>query len=108
MAPIKTKAKNLDMTQGEPARLLVLFAIPMLIGGIFQLMYNMTDTLVVGRFASVDALAAIGATGSTTSKVSASVGERRAGGEGGAAEGLLEAAFTQGACSTGPYSLHQP
>ena len=69
MAPIKTKAKNLDMTQGEPARLLVLFAIPMLIGGIFQLMYNMTDTLVVGRFASVGALAAIGATGSTTSLI---------------------------------------
>lgn len=69
MAPVKTKAKNLDMTQGEPARLLVLFAIPMLIGGIFQLMYNMTDTLVVGRFASVDALAAIGATGSTTSLI---------------------------------------
>ena len=69
MAPIKTKAKNLYMTQGEPARLLVLFAIPMLIGGIFQLMYNMTDTLVVGRFASVDALAAIGATGSTTSLI---------------------------------------
>lgn len=69
MAPIKTKAKNLDMTRGEPARLLVLFAIPMLIGGIFQLMYNMTDTLVVGRFASVDALAAIGATGSTTSLI---------------------------------------
>ena len=69
MAPTKTKAKNLDMTQGEPARLLVLFAIPMLIGGIFQLMYNMTDTLVVGRFASVGALAAIGATGSTTSLI---------------------------------------
>ena len=69
MASVKTKAKNLDMTQGEPARLLVLFAIPMLIGGIFQLMYNMTDTLVVGRFASVDALAAIGATGSTTSLI---------------------------------------
>ena len=67
MAPIKTKAKNLDMTQGEPARLLVLFAIPMLIGGIFQQMYNMTDTVVVGRFVSVEALAAIGATGSTTS-----------------------------------------
>ena len=38
MAPIKTKAKNLDMTQGKPARLLVLFAIPMLIGGIYQRM----------------------------------------------------------------------
>lgn len=69
MASTKMKAKNLDMTQGEPARLLVLFAIPMLIGGVFQLMYNMTDTLVVGRFASVDALASIGATSSTTSLI---------------------------------------
>ena len=55
------------MTQGSPIRLLVLFAIPMLIGSVFQQMYNMTDTVVVGRFVSVEALAAIGATGSTTS-----------------------------------------
>lgn len=60
------KRKSLDMTQGEPAKLLILFAIPMLIGGIFQLMYNMVDTIVVGRFVSIDALAAIGATSSTT------------------------------------------
>ena len=69
MANGRRKAANLDMTKGGPARLLVLFAIPMLIGGVFQLMYNMTDTLVVGRFASVDALAAIGATSSTTSLI---------------------------------------
>lgn len=69
MANGRRKAANLDMTKGEPARLLVLFAIPMLIGAVFQLMYNMTDTLVVGRFASVDALAAIGATSSTTSLI---------------------------------------
>lgn len=60
------KRKSLDMTQGEPTKLLILFAIPMLIGGIFQLMYNMVDTIVVGRFVSIDALAAIGATSSTT------------------------------------------
>lgn len=60
------KNASLDMTQGEPARLLILFAIPMLIGGVFQLMYNMVDTIVVGRFVSLDALAAIGATSSTT------------------------------------------
>lgn len=60
------KSKSLDMTQGKPAKLLVYFAIPMLIGSIFQLMYNMVDTIVVGRFVSVDALAAIGATSSTT------------------------------------------
>ncbi len=61
------KRKSLDMTQGEPAKLLVLFALPMLIGSIFQLMYNMVDTIVVGRYVSLDALAAIGATGSTMS-----------------------------------------
>lgn len=63
----KERAKSLDMTQGGPIRLLVLFAIPMLIGSVFQQMYNMTDTVVVGRFVSEEALAAIGATGSTTS-----------------------------------------
>ena len=36
----KTKAANLDMTQGSPAKLLILFAIPMWIGGVFQLMYK--------------------------------------------------------------------
>lgn len=59
------KRAGLDMTVGEPARLLILFAIPMLIGGVFQLMYNLVDTIVVGRFVSIDALAAIGAAGST-------------------------------------------
>lgn len=48
------------MTQGEPAKLLLLFALPMLIGSVFQMMYNMVDTIVVGRFVSVEALAAIG------------------------------------------------
>lgn len=60
------KRAGLDMTEGSPIRLLVLFAIPMWIGGIFQLMYNLVDTVVVGRFVSIDALAAIGAAGSTS------------------------------------------
>lgn len=63
---MKEKRANLDMTQGNPTKLLVLFAIPMWIGGVFQLLYNMVDTIVVGRFVSLDALAAIGATTSTT------------------------------------------
>ena len=62
----KKKAANLDMTQGSPAKLLIFFAIPMLIGGVFQLMYNMVDTIVVGRFVSIDALAGIGAASSTS------------------------------------------
>ena len=60
------KQASLDMTQGSPTKLLILFAIPMLIGGVFQLMYNMVDTIVVGRFVSIDALAAIGAASSTS------------------------------------------
>lgn len=62
----KEKAANLDMTQGSPTKLLILFAIPMWIGGVFQLMYNMVDTIVVGRFVSIDALAAMGAASSTS------------------------------------------
>ncbi len=66
MTKTEMKRGNLDMTQGEPARLLIRFALPMLVGGIFQLMYNMVDTIVVGRFVSIEALAAIGATSSAT------------------------------------------
>lgn len=62
----KKRSAGLDMTQGDPAKLLVLFAIPMWIGGVFQLMYNLVDTIVVGRFVSIEALAAIGAAGSTS------------------------------------------
>ena len=56
----------LDMTQGDPMRLLIRFAIPMLIGSVFQLLYNLVDTMVLGRFVSAQALAAVGATSSTT------------------------------------------
>lgn len=57
----------LDLTQGDPMRNLVVFAIPMLVGSIFQLMYNMVDTIVLGQFVSPLALASVGATGSTFS-----------------------------------------
>lgn len=60
------KTQTLDMTQGNPVKLIVTFALPMLIGSVFQLMYNMIDAMVVGRFVGADALASIGATGSTT------------------------------------------
>lgn len=59
-------ANNGDMTRGNPTKLLVMFAIPMMIGGVFQLMYNMVDTIVLGRFVGAGALASIGATTSTT------------------------------------------
>ena len=62
---MQKKSTSLNMTQGDPAKLLIVFAIPMFIGGLFQLMYNMVDTIVVGRYVSIEALAAIGATSST-------------------------------------------
>lgn len=52
------------MTEGSPARLIVLFTIPLLIGNIFQQFYNLADTLIVGRTIGVNALAAVGCTGS--------------------------------------------
>lgn len=54
------KRKNIDMTEGEPLKLLLTFAIPILFGNIFQLLYNMADSIIVGRFVSADALAAVG------------------------------------------------
>ena len=53
-----------DMTKGNPVKLILLFSIPLLIGNIFQQFYNMVDTIIVGRFVGVDALAAVGSTGS--------------------------------------------
>lgn len=53
-----------DMTQGSPIKLIVMFTIPLLIGNVFQQFYNMADTLIVGRTIGVDALAAVGSTGS--------------------------------------------
>lgn len=64
---MKNAQKSIDMTQGNPAKLILLFAIPMLVGSVFQLLYNMVDTIVVGRFVSTEALAAIGATSSASS-----------------------------------------
>ena len=57
---------ELDMTKGSPAKLITKFIIPIIIGNIFQQLYSMVDTIIVGRFVGVDALAAVGATGSVS------------------------------------------
>lgn len=57
---------ELDMTKGRPTGLIMKFIIPIIIGNIFQQLYSMVDTIIVGRFVGVDALAAVGATGSVT------------------------------------------
>lgn len=53
-----------DMTKGSPMRLILGFAVPLLFGLIFQQFYSMVDTIIVGHYLGVDALAAVGATGS--------------------------------------------
>lgn len=57
---------NINMTQGDPTRLLVRFAIPMLIGNLFQQAYSLADSMIVGQLLGANALAAVGATGSLT------------------------------------------
>lgn len=50
----------IDMKKGNPTKLMLKFAFPMLIGNIFQQLYNMVDSIVVGRFIGKNALAAVG------------------------------------------------
>lgn len=57
------KISTNDMTVGSPMRLLLSFSIPLFIGNIFQLLYNMVDTYIVGQIIDYKALAAVGATG---------------------------------------------
>lgn len=57
--------KTRDMTVGSPAGNILFFSVPVLLGTLFQQVYNMTDTIIVGQFLGEDALAAVGATGST-------------------------------------------
>ncbi len=53
-----------DLTTGSPTKLIIGFSIPMLFGYLFQQLYNLVDTVIVGKFLGVDDLAAIGSTGS--------------------------------------------
>lgn len=58
--------KNItDMTVGSPAVHIIKFTLPLLLGNLFQQLYNMVDSIVVGKFVGGDALAAVGACGST-------------------------------------------
>ena len=52
------------MTVGSPVKLIIQFMIPMFLGNVFQQFYNIVDSIVAGQFIGVDALAAIGSTGS--------------------------------------------
>ena len=54
-------AQTKDMTSGKPAGLIFFFALPLMLGNIFQQLYIVVDTAVVGQVAGVEALAALGA-----------------------------------------------
>lgn len=54
---------ELDMTKGSPAKLIARFIVPLIIGNLFQQFYSMIDTIIVGRYVGLQALAAVGSTG---------------------------------------------
>ena len=66
LSKAKSRPADVDMTEGGIAKHLITFAIPLLIGNLFQMMYNMVDTWVVGRFVSDAAFSAVGTLGSVT------------------------------------------
>lgn len=53
-----------DLTSGNPFKIILLFTLPLMLGNLFQQFYSLADTIIVGRFVGVNALAAVGATGS--------------------------------------------
>lgn len=50
-----------DLTTGSPARKLLAFTAPMLVGALFQQLYSIVDSVIIGRFVNLDALAAVSA-----------------------------------------------
>ncbi len=55
-----SKHSMTDMTQGDPRKLILMFSVPLLIGNVFQQLYNMVDSIVVGNYVGKIALAAVG------------------------------------------------
>lgn len=54
------KSTMTDMTEGNAYKLILLFSLPLLVGNVFQQLYNMVDSIVVGNFIGDKALAAVG------------------------------------------------
>lgn len=52
-----------DLTNGEPIKIILFFTIPIVLGNVFQQLYNMADTIIVGQFVGANALAAVGLDG---------------------------------------------
>lgn len=52
-----------NLTEGNPLKLIIEFALPLVFGNLFQQLYNLVDTMIVGHYLGVEALAGVGATG---------------------------------------------
>ena len=65
----KPSSRTMDMTQGRLLTQVLVFALPIMLSGILQLLFNAADTIVVGRFAGNEALAAVGSVGSLNNMI---------------------------------------
>lgn len=59
---LSSKTTTRDMTEGNIAGLILQFALPLMLGNVFQMLYNTVDSIVVGNFVGTQALAAVGST----------------------------------------------
>lgn len=57
---MRSKSKTVNMTEGSPLRLIFFFALPLMFGNVFQQLYTVVDTAIVGRGVGMNALAALG------------------------------------------------
>ena len=62
----RSRRDTLDMTVGSPTKVLLVFAVPLILSNLFQQLYNMIDSLIVGNYLGADALAAVGSAGTIT------------------------------------------
>lgn len=60
---MKSLTMYTDMTKGKPSGLILRFTVPLFLGNSFQQLYNMADSMIVGKFVGAGALAAVGSTG---------------------------------------------
>ncbi|MBS6397448.1 MAG: MATE family efflux transporter [Clostridiales bacterium] len=65
----RKKRDTLDMTEGSPAKVLLVFAVPIILSNLFQQLYNIIDSLIVGNYLGADALAAVGSAGTITAVI---------------------------------------
>ena len=63
------RRETLDMTEGSPVKVLLFFAVPIILSNLFQQFYNIIDSLIVGNYLGTDALAAAGSAGTVTAVI---------------------------------------